>query len=296
MILNPKFFIPLNFHFKLRLIYPELLTYGLYIVVGGFASTILLQTDTLMITYFLGLKEVGLYQAAVPLATLLTTLISPITAVLLSRVSNLWAQQKKYEVESLFLLIQKYVLILVLPITLILALFADLIVKLLFTSQYVAAVHPLVILSFAFMISAISALFSYTLISVGEAKKVMYIVVFIAIINLIGNYFLISLFNITGAAISTLMASGVMFVMLYFYLGQKIVITIKYNLLFKILFAAATFLLSIYLCRKLIETNYLLEAVLCIIISGGIYLLTLFILQVVKKEDVMFMKKIIRLS
>jgi len=292
-MIKTKFFIPLNFHFKLRLIYPELLKYGLYIVIAGFSTVILTQTDTLMITYFLGLREVGIYQAAIPLATTLTTLIAPITAVLLSRISNLWVQKKTREIESLFSLVQKYILILILPIALILALFAKLVLTILFSNQYITATNPLIILSFAFMVSSFSAIITYTLISIEEAKKVMYIVIFGAIINLFGNYFLIHLFNITGAALSTLLSCIVMFIMMRYSLGKKIIITIDYKILFKTLFAATLFILSIYICRKLINTNYWLEAILCILISGTVYLLILYVTKVVGLEDVKFVKKMI---
>jgi stage V sporulation protein B len=293
-IVNINFFIPFNFHFRFRLVYPNLLTYGIYVVIAGTASIILIQTDTLMITYLLGLTSVGIYQAAVPLATILITIIAPITAVLLSRVSNLWAQKKKKEIESLLLLVQKYLLIIVMPITLTLALFANLVISILFTNQYSSATHPLIILSFAFMISAISSILIYTLIAIGNAKKVMYIVIFGAIINLFGNYFLINIYNITGAAISTLITSVIMFIMLRYALGKKLIINFKYDELSKTLFAVTLFILSIYLCRKIIVTNYLLEAMLCIFISGIIYLVTLFLTKAITSEDIKFIMALIK--
>ncbi len=295
-IINIKFFIPLKFRFKFRLIFPELFTYGVYIIIGSFASIILAQTDTLMITYLLGLKEAGIYQAAVPLASILVTVITPITAVLLSRMSNLWAQKKKREMETLFVLFQKYILIFILPVTLILALFSNLVITVLFSSQYVAATNPLILLSFAFMISAMSAILMYTLISIGEAKKVMYIVVFGAIVNVIGCYFLIHVFRITGAAISTLIASIIMFAMLRYHLGKKIAIDVEYRTLFKTIFATTVFIITIYFCKRVITANYLIEAALCILIAGALYILTLFITGVVTKEDVLFVKKIARKS
>ena len=57
----------------------------------------------------------------------------------------------------------------------------------------------------------------------GIAKRTFLmsgISIFVALINIIGNYFLIPVYSMTGAAISSLAASFVM-VLLYFLLGQR---------------------------------------------------------------------------
>ena len=85
----------------------------------------------------------------------------------------------------------------------------------------------------------------------GIAKRTFLmsgISIFVALINIIGNYFLIPVYSMTGAAISSLAASFVM-VLLYFLLGQreyKVVISFQKIVIFLIFCTLMTFCALIF--------------------------------------------------
>lgn len=273
------------------LIYPEALKYGLFVAVSSFSWLIITQSDTLVINYFLGLKYSGLYQAAIPIASVLTLIITPISTVFLSSTANLWANKKKKELTELTSLIYTYIWVLVLPILLTITLYSKTILLLLFGDTYTESSAVLSILVFSFMFLSLSILLNQVLSVLGEAKNAAKAVIFISILNIIGNILLVNLYGMIGVAISTLISCGLLFILFMKLLSRKITIKIDYEKIIKTIFSSILFLLTIIIMKKILDLNPYLEATICIVVAGSIYIITLIMQGMINLKKIMSFKK-----
>ncbi len=122
-----------NFSKKLT---KKLFKFGMPVVVGMAGMVILGYTDTIMLTYFSGLEQVGLYNVALPTARILTYFSAAIGTVFFPMFSELWARKDRkrlrYGIENVY----RYLLIIILPFALIMFSFPKIIIRLLFGSVY----------------------------------------------------------------------------------------------------------------------------------------------------------------
>jgi len=286
----PKMRTVFGFSFKASLL-PDVFKYGFYISIGTFAWTILTQSDTLVITYFKGLNDVGLYQAALPIAAILGTIISPITLVLFSKLTNLWANNEKKNISELVSSMYKYILILFLPVTLALMVFSDLIINLIFGMKYIASGPILSILSLSFMVGGLSNINYYVLSSIGKAKDGVKVILIGAILNLVLAILFIQLWGTIGVAIAILIANLFMLPGLIMMINKNITLVLPFVNWIKTLFASIIFIMSIFILKSLLQYNSLLEAIICLVVSGIIYLCLIFMLKIITVQEIVVLVK-----
>ena len=89
-----------KFVLKIKL-YKSLIKYGLLVSISTVVWIILTQTDTLMLTYFKGFEAVGLYQVAVPLASIALYLVNAAVLVAYPLSSELYARKKMNELRDI---------------------------------------------------------------------------------------------------------------------------------------------------------------------------------------------------
>ena len=182
------------------------LAYGfsvLLILVGGKVIT---YTDTVMLSFFRTLHEVGIYQAAVPTAEVMRIIPQAFAFVLTPMAASLLARNKMPEAVRMYELIQKYFFVLIIPLALILVFYSSLVLRVLFGSSYEAGGLPLAILAIAnlfFTIAVINNSFFYALEKPGIVSRFMLIA---ASVNLAMNLALIPFFGALGASVATLVS------------------------------------------------------------------------------------------
>ncbi|MCD4664600.1 MAG: oligosaccharide flippase family protein, partial [Bacteroidales bacterium] len=188
---------------KTKTVTRELLTFSLPLLGVALIHMIISWTDTLMLGGFLTSNEVGLYNAASPLATLI---ILPMTAMLLIYapiISGLYAKNSLNEIRKNYTVLTKWVFVSSLPPFILLFLFPDEIIYYLFGSNYVLASQSLRILSLGYIISNLLGPNGTTIMAVGKTRFLMLASATAACINIILNLALIPQLGITGAAIAT---------------------------------------------------------------------------------------------
>jgi O-antigen/teichoic acid export membrane protein len=275
-------------------ILPSILKYGFFVSVGSFGWIILTQTDTLILTYFRGLVDVGLYQAAIPIASILLTILSPITMVFFSNIANLWAKNKTKDVKYLYGLLNKYVLIFILPLTFSILFFSESMLKLFFGYEYMPASRTLMILSVAFMFYGLSMI-NYTILSsIGRAKVVAKTIIFAVIFNFILSIFMVQYYGMIGVALSTLLTNIFIFLKLSDETNKTLDTNASLGLWFKLLFSALITLGIMFVLKSIININYIFEIVIISLIALVCYILLLFGLKIIDyKKELAFIKKII---
>lgn len=184
----------------------ELLSFSLPLLGVAMLGMIIAWADTLMLGYFKTSAEVGLYNAAHPLAHFISTPLDALLLVYMPLATGLYAREQMSEMRRNYSILTKWLCSLTLPLFLILFLFPDVVLNLLFGANYISAAIALRILSLGFIVNNFLGPNGATLIAIGESKFIMWATLATAVLNVGLNVILIPPFGIVGAAVASVVA------------------------------------------------------------------------------------------
>lgn len=184
----------------------ELLLFSLPLLIFSILNMIMTWTDTLMLGYFKTSSVVGLYNAALPLARFIPTVLTSAGFLYVPIVSGLHARNLVKEVNRTYQVLTKWVFSLTLPIFFILFLFPETVLRATFGVNYSSASTVLRILSLGFIFHSFLGLNGLTLMVFGKTKFLVLTSSVAAVSNIILNITLIPKFSVEGAAIASLSA------------------------------------------------------------------------------------------
>lgn len=191
----------------------ELFKFGVSIIFVGLAGMVFSYTDTLILTYFRTLKEVGLYNVALPTMKVISVVGIAFISILFPMSSELWAKKRKDQIGKGLGMLYKYALILVFPLALLMFLFPEIILGILFGEEFKVAGNVLRILAIGYLINTLSGVNNATLSGIGKPEEVSKIMFSGIGMNLILNLVLIPVYGMVGAAISTTISFIFLFIL-----------------------------------------------------------------------------------
>jgi len=202
----------------------ELIKFSLPLTVGQILSQIRNRSDTLLLGYFLEAYQVGLYNAALPIAGLLQTGLNSLNRLFMPSVSELFAKGDLKELRQTYKRVAKWALGLTLPLFLVLTVFANGILEALFGTEYQAASSALIVISIGVLLNTITGSFGEVLIAIGETRVNMLLSFLLMGVNVVLGLLLIPKFGILGAAIanSVALAAAALSGIIYLYYLMKI--------------------------------------------------------------------------
>ena len=211
----------------------ELLRYSAPVMLSTFIVVILNKFDVLMISYFVNSTEVGLYEAAFPLAYGIVVLSSSFGYSLLPITSSL--QESKKDVNEIYKTTIKWMYIVSIPVFIIQFSFSSDVLRIIFTNSYTPAAPMLKVLSAGFLVNAAFGRNREILTAIGDIHPVLLINVFAVISNIIMNIFLIPILGGLGASIASVTTYTLINVISEIHLRRKHNLTAIYreNLLFE---------------------------------------------------------------
>jgi len=271
----------------------RMFVFGIPLFLTTFFGMIITYTDTLMLTYYSGLTQVALYNVSLPTARLIGYFHVAIAAVLFPLTSELFAKKKIGHIKSLVTLLNRYILLFILPISLLLVTFPNLVITMLFGKAYVAAAGSLRILAIAFFFSVLLGTYYAIFSGIGETKLLTKITLIGALLNFFFNLFLIPSYGILGASLATLISFACM--TCYAAYQVKNLVNVRLPLLeWSInLIIGIIFVLMMTILKNQLRLPVWTETALVIFIGGSLYLGLLFLFRLVNKDDVVFLKQTI---
>ena len=203
------------------------------------ATTIYTHLDTLMLGFIANEQEVGYYNAAVKIKTILVSIVTSLGTVLLPRVSYYVEHDMLVEFWKICKKSLNFIFIISIPLTIYFILFAKNGIIFLSGEAFMGSILPMkIIMSTLILIGLTNLLGIQILVPLGKEKYVLISVVTGAITNLIINYLLIPYYHSVGAAIGTLVAEFVVFVVQCFILKDKFKLLFSNISYYKILIAS----------------------------------------------------------
>lgn len=180
----------------------KLLKYSSPLLLSGIVGTVMGWADTAFLGYFMADSDVGLYNAALPTAILILLPHRAIGSLALTSFSEL-KERNRESVEDSLQTATYWVFSLVFPTFLVMLLFSEQVLTILFGSQYAPAATALSILTIGYLISASVGRVGSFLKSTGHTKYILYNNLAAVILNIILNIVLIPRYGIIGAAVAT---------------------------------------------------------------------------------------------
>lgn len=179
--------------------------YSWPLFLSGMMTLVLSWTDTLMLGFFLDSAQVGIYNAAFPLAAALMAFMTAVSKIGFPVMSKL-AQKNRQDLDSFFKTTTRWVLTFATPAFLLILFFPREILLLTFGSDYVEAYQALRILGAGFFISMLVGPTSVLIKATDHTKLTLFNTSLMGIGNVLLNVFLIPLFGIVGAAIASMVS------------------------------------------------------------------------------------------
>jgi O-antigen/teichoic acid export membrane protein len=186
----------------------EVYKYSYPLMASSFIGVAMGWMDTAFLGYFLDQSSVGLYNAAYPIALLLTLPDSALGMLSLENLSEMDAEDK--DKSTVIKTMNHWIFALTLPAFLLMVLFPEKILEILFGNQFTGAALALIILAFGNLTEGATGKINDILKSKGITKVLLYNTALNLFLNLALNLYLIPRYGITGAAIAT--ASSTIFV------------------------------------------------------------------------------------
>jgi O-antigen/teichoic acid export membrane protein len=198
----PKKIFPRDTSFQPNYDVKKLLRFSLPVVFIGFGHLLLTQTDRLMIGYFMSSVDVGRYSAAAMIAVQTSFVITAFNIIFAPMIADLYNQRKIRELDGLFKIVTRWIVVLTLPLILVMVLSPKLVMEL-FGREFLPGAAVLFILAIAHFVNAATGSVGLIYIMSGKQDIEFVNILSMAALNIALNVWLIPVFGVIGAAIAT---------------------------------------------------------------------------------------------
>lgn len=271
----------------------ELISYSWPLLFVGAVWRVFSWTDSFLIGYFKNASDVGIYNAALPIALLISFSSQLFLQLFYPLINKEYALGNKELIRQLSQQVGKWIYAIILPFFILLLVFPEIVLTILFGPEYVSASSSLRILSFGILFISLFEISLKILNMEGSSKKILVDILLIATLNFILNIILIPRYGINGAALSTTISfiSLSIIVGVQAYKSQKIV-PLRRKML-NISFAALIPLGVLLIIMLFIEINVISFFLLSIFFCA-LYVLFVFLFKGLDRNDIIIGKSIIK--
>ncbi|MDI6737841.1 MAG: flippase [Nanoarchaeota archaeon] len=183
--------------------YREIIFYSWPLIFIQAIAGIAVWIDSIGIGYFMNDKSVGIYNSAVPIASLIYIIPTALTALFMPVIINLYAQKKTTQIKTIYKQTIRWTLLANTPFIGIIILFPDYLIKVFFGEIYTPASTALIILALAFFCQYLFLVSHYLLATLKRTKLMLCNTLISTAVNIFLNIILIPRMGINGAAMAT---------------------------------------------------------------------------------------------
>lgn len=244
------------------------------------ATTVYTHLDVIMLGFLASDNDVGYYNAAIRIKTILVSIVTSLGQVLLPRVTYYFNNGRKEEFKTITGKALSFVFLVATPLTVYFILFASYGILFLSGRSFLGSIIPMqIIMPTVLLIGITNVLGIQILIPTGRENVVLYSEILGACVDIVINAFLIPQYASSGAAIGTLVAEFAVLLVQYFSLRNEMTEVIKSINYMDIVLATACSCLSSYWIVFLNLSNFLTLA-----ISSTLFFLTYVLFLLWRKE------------
>lgn len=241
------------------------------------AATIYTNLDTVMLGFMTSDAEVGYYNAAVKIKSILVSVVTSLGVVLLPRASYYVECKLMDKFCRITHVALNFVILISVPLTVYFILFAKEGIFFLSGAEYEASIVPMqIIMPTLLFIGLTNIMGIQTLIPLGKEKVVLYSEIAGAVADLLLNVALIPSMASAGAAIGTVVAEGVVFAVQFWALRKEVLSSyqkVRYGTIVLALALAIASCLWVKTTALGSFASLLVSAILFFAVYGGVLVL-----------------------
>ncbi len=186
--------------------------FGKYTLGTTISSMIIKNTDSWMIGRMISLDGVASYNPALRISNLIEVPTLAVASIVFPQVYNKFETGGKKGLQDMYVKSVSLILAMMLPLLIPLYFFSDLVVSLIFTTQYMEAAPILRVTIFFTLLIPFNRQFGTLMDGVKRPKINFYLLIAMGVINVITNYYFIQEYGAIGAAYGTLLAYFITFI------------------------------------------------------------------------------------
>ena len=268
-------------------------SYSWPFVFYGLVVFVFYWVDSFMIGIFQTANEVGYYNAATPIALLLTFPLTLFIQLFFPLVTKEFSKGRLEIVKQLSQQVGKWIFMLTAPLFSLFMIFPGAFINILFGAEYLVATNALRFLSIGALFSALFGI-SQELISMkGKSKLILIDTACTGVLNVILNFFLISRYGITGAGIAT-MISLIILNLLFFLQSYKYLSIIPFRRkIFRITLVTLISTFLLFIIKSFFEIN-ILSLIFCAFFFLLTYALLILVTNSLDKNDMYILRTFYR--
>ncbi len=266
----------------------KLVNYAWQIVVFFLAYQLLTSIDLYIVQGVLRDETLtGLYNAANTVGNIPYYIFYALTIFMLPMVSKSTSQNDLNEAGRIISKAMRIMVILLLPMVILMAVFARPILVDFYGIKYAAAAPVMAVLEGGIGFLTIFYVMSFALTGAGKTRIPMIISVFGLALNTVLNYIFVQKFSIVGSALGTATTSIAITIPMLYYVYRDFGIFMELKSFLKILLASAAMFFASFLFSQG-QVAFIFWS----LILFALYLLTLYILGEITKDDITYLKTI----
>lgn len=241
------------------------------------ATTIYTNLDSVMIGFIKGATENGYYNAAVRIKSILVSIVTSLGAVLLPRASYYLENNYIDEFKKISKKAINFVILISIPMMIYFIMFAKESILFLAGDSYAKSIAPMqIIMPTLLFIGLTNIMGIQMLVPLEKEKYVLYSEIAGALIDLVLNALLIPHYGAAGAAVGTLVAEVVVWIVQFKYLKNDIIPIFK-TIRYPLILLAAVISAAVAGLTKILDWHPFFILVVSAILYFGIYFLVLII-------------------
>ena len=234
------------------------------------ATTVYTNLDSVMLGFMKTDTDVGYYNAAVKIKTILVSIVTSLGVVLLPRASYYIEHDLKDEFYRITKKAIEFVTLIAFPMTLYFIFFAKEGIFFLSGDAYEGSILPMqIIMPTLILIGYTNIMGIQMLVPLGREKVVLYSEIVGAIVDLILNYMLIPTMGAAGAAIGTLAAEAAVWIVQFYVLREVTVEAYKKIPYTKIIGALSVGTVITYWVKRIDFGNFITLVISSMLFFGG---------------------------
>ena len=260
-----------------------LIKFAIPVAITALSEMAIYDVSTLVIGIFMLATDVGYYNAADPIARIPLIISLSVSTVLLPATAEAYSLKNHQLLEEYIVDCLRYSILTVLPLSLLIAIFSEPVLIILFGGNYIPSSGVLSILVIGMSFYSIYMICSSILQGTGKPRLPMYILLIGTLINIIFNALFVKEIGIIGASIATTLTTAILMIVIMYFVIKNTKISIPWhNIILIIVSNFALVLVCIFIPKTII--GLIIGSIIGIIL----YLIVLILLRVLTKKDILF--------
>ncbi len=272
--------------------YKNVIYYSIPLFFSSIIGTSATYIDRIVVSYFINLSYLGIYNFALIVATAATFTVYPISNLLIPKLSSFFSLDNKSAFSEGIVILINIVSLLYIPASLGIAALSGIILYIFAGPAYEIASIPLMIIMFTGSIFISGTIYRAGISSVRKTRIFVLSAGFSLESNLLLSIILIPAFNIIGAAISYSSMSVVSFIILYYY-ARKLGIANYDKIRVVKIWAAALIMFFILFFVQSAFPYTLLNVFIYILLGIFIYVLEIKFFKLISRKEMNYLLYII---